>query len=56
MIEGALAKRTEAGSQLTDRDTEVLLTAETPAELLPECFEEAEASRTRSGLIWPLFS
>ena len=57
MIEGALAARIEECPQgATDRDAEVLLTGETPVELLPDCVNEAERTRTRGGLAWPFFS
>ena len=57
MIEGALAARIEECPQgATDRDAEVLLTGETPVELLPDGVNEAERTRTRGGLAWPFFS
>ena len=58
MIEGALAARIEECPQgaTPDRDAEVLLTGETPVELLPDCVNEAERTRTRGGLAWPFFS
>ena len=57
MIEGTLTARIEECPQgTTDRGAEVLLTGETPVELLPDCVNEAERTRTRGGLAWPFFS